>query len=919
MWRTEKLESRFHVMLRKGGDEMDATMVGIRAMLMKTLLERNCPNPRQHDGVQNNNNARTTQQAKDKGTTSIDVFPHQCTFEKGENSKSKVDILAPEKKRVRFADESIFMEDTPSRSTRSSGVSQPRVPRKKLGMDDFSISSSQAKYDVVEDVGNQKANITVGQLIALNPAIRKELRGGLSSTRTKKRKSKGKAHMTNVGVGVVDAAASEVCTHASKIEVRINGHDVSDVLVDGGSAVNAMSERLMQKLGMQPSRPSSIIVGMANKQKVRPLGVVDKVVVSVRGVQTLLSFQILKEASYDLLLGRPWLRAVRTTDRWHKGYLRIGPKNHRVKVPLTRGGESTTDSDRPTDEYWESESEESGSFSEVDTDISTSDQETSSEYSSDDNVQVQVIAAMELLPRPGVKKDPDKVEMSEEEVCRRLSTLRFGPKVTKEEKAKFLDIFRKYIHVFAFSYKDLKHVTLETHRIELEEKARPIRQKQRRINPPTALVVKEEIDKLKEAGFIYEVENSEWVSPIVIVKKKNGKLRVCVDYKKLNAVTKKDYYPLPFIDEILEEVAGHEWYSFGDGYSGYNQIQIALEDQLKTTFTTPWGTFAFRVMPFGLCNAPATFQRFMNRVFEPFIGKFVRDFIDDFCVYGRKADHFDHLIKILQRLEEAKASLNPEKCIFGCEEGLLLGHIISKNGIAVDPEKVTRIMELPFPATLTKLRQFLGMVGYYRRFILSFSNKAHALTNYMKKGVEYELIFKDEAAKTAFEVLKKALVTAPILAKPDWGKPFILYTDASNIAVGCTLSQLDDEKHDHPIAYASRQMVQAEKNYSVTEREALAVIFSLKKFRHYLLGGRFTIVTDHKALKYIFNKPNAEGRIARWKLLLAEFDYTIEDRPGKKHANADLMSRAYDDGGDQSVDDTFPDEDLLVMDTIQES
>ncbi|KAG6557114.1 hypothetical protein Mapa_001041 [Marchantia paleacea] len=230
--------------------------------------------------------------------------------------------------------------------------------------------------------------------------------------------------------------------------------------------------------------------------------------------------------------------------------------------------------------------------------------------------------------------------MSEDEITRRLSTLKFGPKVTMEEKSRFLDIFRKYIHVFAFSYKDLKEVTLETHRIELEEKARPVRQKQRRINPPTAVVVKEEIDKLKDAGFIYEVENSEWVSPIVIVKKKNGKLRVCVDYKKLNAVTKKDYYPLPFIDEILEEVAGHEWYSFGDGYSGYNQIQIAPEDQLKTTFTTPWGTFAFRVMPFGLCNAPATFQRFMNKVFEPFIGKFVRDFIDDFCVYWEEGGSF---------------------------------------------------------------------------------------------------------------------------------------------------------------------------------------------------------------------------------------------------------------------------------------
>ncbi|KAL3698607.1 hypothetical protein R1sor_012683 [Riccia sorocarpa] len=290
-------------------------------------------------------------------------------------------------------------------------------------------------------------------------------------------------------------------------------------------------------------------------------------------------------------------------------------------------------------------------------------------------------------------------------------------------------------------------------------------------------------------------------------------------------------------------------------------------------------------MPFGLCNAPATFQRFMNKIFEPFLGKFVRDFIDDFYIYGRKVDHFDHLVKVLERLEQANASLNPEKCIFRCEEGVLLGHIISKDGVAVDPEKVKKIMDLPFPNGLTKLRQFLGMVGYYRRFIISFSNKSYALTVYLKKDVDFDQILQDPSAKHAFEELKKALVTALVLAKPDWSKMFIVYTDASNIALGCTLSQLDDKAHDHPIAYASRQMVQAERDYSVTEREGLAVIFALKKFRHYLLG---------------------------------EFDYVIEDRPGRKHANADLLSRAYDEKGEEPLDDSFPDEDLMEMSASQE-
>ncbi|KAH9313472.1 hypothetical protein KI387_044591, partial [Taxus chinensis] len=197
--------------------------------------------------------------------------------------------------------------------------------------------------------------------------------------------------------------------------------------------------------------------------------------------------------------------------------------------------------------------------------------------------------------------------------------------------------------------------------------------------------------------FIFAVENSEWVSPIVISIKKNGKLRICVDYRKLNKATKKDHYPLPFSDQILDEVAGQECYSFADGYSRYNQVRIAEKDQLKTTFTTPWGTFAYRVMPFGLCNAPATFQRLMNRVFEPYIGNFIRVFLDDFCIYGSKMDHLHQMETTFQRLDEAQASLNPTKCVFGCSKGVLLGHVVSRDGIGTDPDKVSKIKDLPFP------------------------------------------------------------------------------------------------------------------------------------------------------------------------------------------------------------------------------
>ncbi|KAH9319034.1 hypothetical protein KI387_020803 [Taxus chinensis] len=250
--------------------------------------------------------------------------------------------------------------------------------------------------------------------------------------------------------------------------------------------------------------------------------------------------------------------------------------------------------------------------------------------------------------------------------------------------------------------------------------------------------------------------------------------------RKLNKATKKDHYPLPFSDQILDEVAGQECYSFADGYSGYNQVHIAEKDQLNTTFTTPWGTFAYRVMPFGLYNAPTTFQRLMNRVFEPYIGTFIRVFLDDFCIYESKLDHLHQMETTFQRLDEVQASLNPTKCVFGCSKGVLLGHVVSRDGIGTDPNKVSKIKDLSFPMNRSKLRSFLGHVGYYRRFIKNFSKITQRLTQFLKKDVTYEL---GNKAHEAFGQLKEALVSSPVLKNPDWSKPFIVFTDALDAAL----------------------------------------------------------------------------------------------------------------------------------------
>ena len=355
-----------------------------------------------------------------------------------------------------------------------------------------------------------------------------------------------------------------------------------------------------------------------------------------------------------------------------------------------------------------------------------------------------------------------------------------------------------------------------------------------------------------------------------------------------------------------------------DGFSGYNQVQIAKEDRLKTTFTTDWGTFAYNVMPFGLCNAPATFQRVMTQAFQDYLRISMEIFLDDFCTFGKRDDHLEWLSKCFDQCDKYGISLNSDKCQFGVPFGKLLGHIVSAAGIATDPDKIKIIVDLPIPDTISGVRGFLGHGSYYRRFVYLFAMICLPLTNLLKKTEEGVSPEWTPECTEAFETLKQKLVTAPILITPDWTKLFHVYVDASNVALGTVLSQKDAKGFDHPIYYASRQLVAAERNYSVTEREALGMIYSVQKYRHYLLGYEFVFHVDHDALKYMINKPQLSGRIARWILLLQEFKFTIEVRPGKKHGNADHLTRLSNELGTEPVPDALPDAQLFEVDIITE-
>ena len=289
--------------------------------------------------------------------------------------------------------------------------------------------------------------------------------------------------------------------------------------------------------------------------------------------------------------------------------------------------------------------------------------------------------------------------------------------------------------------------------------------------------------------------------------------RVCIDYRKLNKATRKDYFPLPFIDQMLERLSGYPFYCFLDGYSGYFQIPIVPEDQEKTTFTCPYGTFAYRRMPFGLCNAPATFQRCMMSIFSDMVEKFIEIFMDDFSVFGPSFDMcLTNLSQVLQRCEETNLVLNWEKCHFMVQEGVVLGHKISSRGIEVDKAKVEVIEKLPPPTSVKGVKSFLGHAGFYRRFIKDFSKITKPLCNLLIKDAPFKIT--DECL-IAFNRLKRELISAPIITAPDWNLPFELMCDASDYAIGAVLGQRKENRL-HVVYYASRTLNNTQLNFATT-------------------------------------------------------------------------------------------------------
>ena len=467
---------------------------------------------------------------------------------------------------------------------------------------------------------------------------------------------------------------------------------------------------------------------------------------------------------------------------------------------------------------------------------------------------------------------------------------KFGSQLTDNEREQLADVLAAHADCFAYSMHDLGRHTTYRMRIELLDEA-PIFKPKHRLSAYEWDLVHKRCLELEAAGLIRRSE-STFAAPTVMPAKKDSdgnytEKRMCGDYRALNDRTAQDRHPMPLADDIFDQMSGFRIYSILDLRQGFNQIEVEPSDCHKTAF---WGSncrWEWIVMPFGLKNAPAVFQKVMDSVLGDV--KFARCYIDDVIVASNSiAEHCQHLVWLLTTLKANGLKCHPAKCLFGSEQVPYLGHMVSVHGTSPQQVKVEAILQIPSPADITSLRSFLGLVNYYRRFVPQFSTIAKPLNTLLQKGQQYLWGPEQQAA---FVQLQQALTTYPVLRPPDYTLPFILQTDWGQPGIGAVLSQQPKQSGDYVVAYASRSNNRAESNYSSYEGECLAAVWAITHFRHYLYGRHFTLVTDHQPLHWLMTSDKLTGKLARWALILQEFDFTIQYRPGTSNANADTLSR----------------------------
>lgn len=460
--------------------------------------------------------------------------------------------------------------------------------------------------------------------------------------------------------------------------------------------------------------------------------------------------------------------------------------------------------------------------------------------------------------------------------------------LNKEEIQFLTTTIRKFKKVFYLEGDNLSCVSNYSHKIPTKNDI-PIFSKTYRYPEAHKEEVDKQISDMLRSGIIIK-STSPYNAPIWVVEKKldnsgQKNWRIVIDYRKLNEITVEDKFPIPNIEDIFSKLGNAQYFSTLDLAKGFHQIPINVEDRHKTAFSTTNGHYEFTRMPFGLKNAPASFQRMMNEVLSDYINKICVVYLDDILIFSTSLqEHIDSLNKIFKRLLDFNLKVQINKCDFLKHETEYLGHIISRDGIKPNPNKIEVIKKIQLPKSTKQIKSFLGITGFYRKFIKDYSKVALPMTRYLKKGSELNV--KDRQYIESFNKLKALICTCPILAYPNFAKTFTLTTDASNSALGAVLSQ-----NQHPIAFASRTLNRHETNYSTVEKELLSIVWATKYFRPYLFGRKFKVQTDHRPLVWLNSLKEPNSKLQRWKIKLNEYDFEIEYIKGKENYVADFLSR----------------------------
>lgn len=626
-----------------------------------------------------------------------------------------------------------------------------------------------------------------------------------------------------------------------KLLARIGKHQVL-VLVDSGSIGTFISEHLVQTLGLQTNACQTATFKAADGGQLH----CDKQVASlqwgVQGHKFISNARVLALQCYDMIVGEDWLEAVSPVWVDYKTKeMRITVKNRRVTLQGIKDSQSAC---QPIGSKKLMKLSQHGGIMACLQIGSEENLERASE-------EVQAICAIQDTESDSV---PDMVQQ----------------------------LLLRNEHLFR-TPSELPPSREADHHIKLMPGAQPISVRPYHYSPIQKNEIEAQVHSMLKSGVI-RPSNSQFASPVLLVKKKDGTWRFCVDYRHLNAITLKHKHPMPIVDELLDEINGAQWFTKLDFSAGYHQIRMAAGDEYKTAFRTHQGLYEFMVMPFGLTNAPATFQSLMNVIFAELLRKGVLVFMDDILVYSKTLEeHLELLKKVFRILEKHQFLIKKSKCKFAQKTVDYLGHVISAAGVATDPSKVQAVKNWPTPKNLKQLRGFLGLTGYYRKFIQHYGLLARPMTELLKKGTLFQWTPQTEQS---FQLLKQRLIEAPVLAVPDFDQQFVVETDASDCGIGAVLMQ-----SGHPIAYLSKHLCPRNQTLSVYEKECMAILLAIQRWRPYLQHRKFLIRTDHKSLLHL-TEQRITSKIQHKALVkLMDLDYNIQYKKGINNAAADALSR----------------------------